>query len=114
MVLCQRGGRLGCVRLFKECPEYVVAVGVEQEKQEESHDYVLGGDKNIFGNFSPGDDFSQQEHDVAAVESGDGYYVHECESHREECGDLPEREPVPAVGKHVAYCAESAYALCAF
>ena len=62
------GRQVVSIRLFEESPEYVIAVGVKQEQQEESHAHVLGCHEYVFGYFASGDHFPQQEHDVTAVE----------------------------------------------
>ena len=104
------GRQVVSIRLFEESPEYVIAVGVKQEQQEESHAHVLGCHEYVFGYFASGDHFPQQEHDVTAVEPRYRDYVHEGECYREECGYLPERKPVPAVRKHISDCSATATA----
>ncbi len=51
--MCVGGERAG---LFEECPENIVAVGVEQQKQQEGHADVLGYDQNLFRSLPAGDD----------------------------------------------------------
>ncbi len=94
-----------------ECTEYVVAVGVDEQQQEEQHSGVLCVFHDFFIGLAARDDLVEQEHHVASVKSGYGNYVHERKSYRKKCRYLPESIPVPFFREQAADGSESADAL---
>lgn len=100
-------------QLFKECTEYIHAVGIDEQQQQESHAHHLGIIHKLLGELAASHHLNQQEQDVTTVKRGDRQEVHKRQSHRQECRNIPKIIPAPMLGKHVADSSETAYTLSA-
>lgn len=67
----------------------VIAVGVDQQEQEEGHADHLGILQHFDRRLAARNDLPKSEDNVAAVEGRDGQDVHKRQDNREEGGEVP-------------------------
>ena len=97
--------------LFDKEPVNVVAVGVEQQEQNDDQSDILRRFEHLVAHLAARDHLPESEDRVPAVESRDRQNVHHREDDRQEGGLHPEVLPVPRGGEDAADGDESAQLL---
>ena len=94
--------------------QYVVEVGYEHEGEEDAHADELRAYHEFVAWLTTENHLVKQEHDVSAIEGGDGQDVHKGEDDGEERCHHPEHLPVPYGWEHGADGTEAAELFRAF
>ena len=81
--------------LTEEVAEDIVAVGVNKQSEEKDHPGNLRVFEKFFVRFASRHHLVDQEHDMSAVQCGDGKNVHKCQDDAQESRLHPEHLPVP-------------------